>query len=118
MIFPLTCQYLGKTNGTLFPWEQKSATGKVTRHYWPKDHCLEREPLHLEAEVWSIVEKFPEKYVLVLSDPEGKPIEITGGNLREMQERGELTLHPSTYRLVYDNDIDTVIFPPDQFHSS
>jgi hypothetical protein len=76
----------------------------VTLHYWPKDHCLEAEPLQLEAEVWSMVEKLPESYVLVLSDPEGKPVEITGAHLRDMQERGELTLHPSTYRLVYEND--------------
>ena len=96
--------WIAKANSGLFPWEQRSASGEVIRHFWPKDHCLERDPLQLEAEIWSIVEKFPETYVLVLSDPEGQPVEITGGQLREMQERGELTLHPSTYRLVYEND--------------
>lgn len=96
--------WIGKANGGLFPWEQRTASGEVIRHYWLKDHCLERDPLQLEAEIWSIVENFPETYVLVLMDREGQPVEITGASLREMQERGELTLHPSTYRLVYEND--------------
>ena len=98
--------WIAKTVDGLFPWEQRSASGEVTRHYWAKDHCLQRDPLQLEAEIWSIAEKFPETYVLVLSDLEGQPIEITGAQLREMQDRGELTLHPSTYRLVLKNDDD------------
>jgi hypothetical protein len=95
--------WIAKASGSLFPWELRTASGEIARHYWPKDHCLEKEPLQVEAEVWSIVEKSPEKYVLVLSDPEGKPVEITGEKLSEMQERGELTLHPSTYRLVLEH---------------
>ncbi len=92
--------WIAKSLDGLFPWEQRSASGEVTRHYWPRDHCLQRDPLQLKAEIWSIAEKFPETYVLVLSDLEGEPVEITGGQLREMQDRGELTLHPSTYLLV------------------
>lgn len=95
---------IARANGGLFPWELRSAGGEITRHYWPKDHCLEREPLELEAEIWSIVEKSPESYVLVLANLEGTPVEITGDQLREMQESGELTLHPSTYRLVFEHD--------------
>ena len=96
--------WIARANGGLFPWELRSAGGEITRHYWPKDHCLEREPLQLEAEIWSIVEKSPESYVLVLANLEGAPVEITGDQLREMQESGELTLHPSTYRLVFEHD--------------
>ena len=96
--------WIAKSNGSLFPWEQRSASGDVVRHFWPKDHCLEREPLQLEADIWGIVEKHPENYVLVLSDPEGQPVEISGTHLCEMRERGDLTLHPSTYRLVYEHD--------------
>jgi hypothetical protein len=96
--------WIGKANGTLFPWEQRSASGEVIRHYWPKDHCLEREPLQLDAEIWGIVENQPETYALVLSNPEGNPVEISGRRLCEMREHGDLTLHPSTYRLVYEHD--------------
>lgn len=96
--------WIARANGGLFPWELRSAGGKITRHYWPKDHCLEREPLELEVEIWSIVEKSPETYVLVLANLEGAPIEVTGDQLREMQESGTLSLHPSTYRLVFEHD--------------
>lgn len=96
--------WIAKTNGSLFPWEQRSASGDVVRHYWPKNHCLEREALQLGADIWSLVEKYPENYVLVLSNPEGQPVEISGTRLCEMRERGNLTLHPSTYRLVYEHD--------------
>lgn len=96
--------WIARAHGGLFPWELRSAGGEVKRHYWPKDHCLERDPLELEAEIWSIVEKSPESYVLVLANFEGAPVEITGDQLREMQESGELTLHPSTYRLVFKHD--------------
>jgi len=96
--------WIGRAHGALFPWEQRSASGEVVRHYWPKDHCLEREPLQLEADIWGMVEKQPETYALVLSNSEGKPVEISGGRLCEMREHGDLTLHPSTYRLVYEHD--------------
>ena len=96
--------WIAKANGTLFPWEQRSASGDVVRHYWPKDHCLEREPLQLEADIWGIVEKHPENYMLVLSNPEGQPVEISGTRLCEMRDRGDLALYPSTYRLVYEHD--------------
>ena len=96
--------WISKANGSLFPWEQRSASGEVLHHYWPKDHCLEREPLQLESEIWSIIENHPETYVLVLSNPDGNPVEVSGIRLRDMRERGDLTLHPSTYRLVYEHD--------------
>ena len=93
--------WIAKSNGSLFPWEQRSSSGDVVRHYWPKDHCLEREPLQLEVDIWGMVEKHPKNYVLVLSNPEGQPVEISGTRLCEMRERGDLTLYPATYRLVY-----------------
>lgn len=95
-------KWIAKGNGSLFPWELRSASGDVLNHYWPKSHCLEREPLQLEAEVWNMVDRFPDKYRLVLVNADNEPIEITGDNLREMQDQGALTLHPSTYRLVYE----------------
>jgi len=96
---------IGRANGELFPWQLRSRSGEIARYYWPKDHCLERAPLELEAEVWSIIEKSPGTYVLVLAAPDGKPIEVGREKLRAMQEGGTLTLHPATYRLVFrDNE--------------
>jgi len=93
---------ISKANGMRFPWEMYSASGDLLKCYWPKDHCIQEEPLQLAAEIWSLCEKSPGKYSLVLADAAGAPVEVSGGRLKEMCDRGELTLHPATYRLVYE----------------
>lgn len=95
-----------KSVDSFFPWEKRSASGEIICYYWAKDHCLRRDPLEIEFEVWSAVEKSPETYVLILSDLEGQPIEIKGTKLQEMKDRKDLELYPSTYRLVLRNDGD------------
>lgn len=96
--------WIGRANGTRFPWERRSAGGEILRHYYPKDHCLEHEPLQLEADVWGLLDQKPELYSFILINPEGGPVEMTGARLRALRDGGELTIHPATYRLVYDLD--------------
>ena len=96
--------WIARANGTRFPWERRTASGDLVRYYWPKDHCLEREPLQLEADVWRLIEQHPKTYALVLSDIEGNPVGVTGSRLRAMCDEGKVTLYPATYRLVYDHD--------------
>lgn len=96
---------IGKANGASFPWEQRSQDGDLLKHYWPKDHCLEREPLELDAAIWGMLER-GENYVLVLSDPDGDPIEVPSDHLIQLREREVLSLHPATYRLVIEHDKD------------
>jgi hypothetical protein len=96
--------WIGRSNGARFPWERRSAGGEVLRHYYPKDHCLEREPLQIEADVWGLVDQKPDIYSFILINPEGEPVEMTGSRLRALREGGEITIHPATYRLVYDLD--------------
>lgn len=96
--------WIGRANGTRFPWERRSAGGEILRHYYPKDHCLEREPLQLEADVWGLLDQKPDVYSFILINPEGDPVEMTGVRLRALRDGGELTIHPATYRLVYDLD--------------
>ncbi|WP_347271706.1 sacsin N-terminal ATP-binding-like domain-containing protein [Rhizorhabdus histidinilytica] len=96
--------WIGRGNGTRFPWERRSASGEVQRHYYPKDHCLEHEPLQLEADVWGLLDQKPDLYSFILINPEGDPVEMTGAHLRALRDGGELTIHPATYRLVYDLD--------------
>jgi hypothetical protein len=96
--------WIGKANGARFPWEHRTAGGDLVRYYWPKDHCLQQEPLQLEADVWGLIEQHPETYALILSNIEGGPVEVTGARLRAMRDGGEVTLFPATYRLVYDHD--------------
>lgn len=96
--------WIGRANGMRFPWERRSAGGEILRHYYPKNHCLEHEPLQVEADVWGLLDQNPELYSLILINPEGGPVEMTGARLRTLRDGGELTIHPATYRLVYDLD--------------
>lgn len=92
-----------KTAGHSFPWEKLSASGDIICYYLPKDHCLEFEPLQIESDIWGLLEKYPEKYFLILSRPNGEPVEVSGGQLLAMRDEGKITLCPATYRLVYEH---------------
>ena len=96
--------WIARANGTRFPWERRTASGNLVRYYWPKNHCLEREPLQLEADVWKLIEQSPQTYALILSDIKGNPVGVTGSRLLAMRDEGKVTLYPATYRLVYDHD--------------
>ena len=92
---------LERTVGNVFPWELKSASGTTERYYWPREHCIQQEPLHLEAEIWELCLKFPDLYSLVLISVSGTPIEVDGNRLAKMQEEQALVLYPAAYRLEY-----------------
>jgi len=96
--------WIGRANGSRFPWECRSSAGEVLCHYYPKEHCLELEPLQIEADVWGLLDQRPNDYSFILTTPEGEPVEMTGTRLCAMREGGEITIHPATYRLVYDLD--------------
>lgn len=98
--------WIGKATGDRFPWEKRSAKGDLIQHYLPKDHCLERDPLQLDADVWGLIDKFPNNYALILSNVQGEPSEVLGAQLRAMLEAGKLVLYPASYRLVIDHDRD------------
>ena len=95
--------WICQTNGNSFPWELRSAEGALVRYFWPKDHCLDRTPLQLEADIWGLIDQYPDTHSLLLTDVQGYPTEITGARLRAMREEGSITLYPASYRLVYDN---------------
>ena len=86
--------WIGRANGARFPWERRSASGDVQRHYYPKEHCLEREPLQIEADVWGLLDQKPDAYSFILVNPEGEPVEMTGARLRALRDGGEITIHP------------------------
>jgi hypothetical protein len=94
--------YIEKVSGGhIFPWERRSAGGIVLQCYWDKEHCIRRDALQLDADVWNLCDQHPDKYTLLLVDADDTPMEITGRRLREMCDGGELTLYPAKYRLVY-----------------
>ena len=96
--------WLDRTRGNVFPWELRSSTGELVRYYWYKEHCIQREPLELDAEIWDLCQQNPDLYSMVLTDINGSPIEIAGNQLVQMREQYELIIHPAAYRLVYRGD--------------
>ena len=94
-----------KAQGALFPWELRNHDGEVIKHYIPMEHCLERDHLQLGADIWGVLEREPDNYALILIDPDGKPVEVSGKILNGLRVAGVLTLHPSTYRLVIEHNI-------------
>lgn len=90
-----------------FPWQLYSPSGLLLRSYWVNEHCLEREPLEIRAEVWSLLKNSPEGYALILCDPFGEPFEISGSRIVGLTEEGEVTLFPASYRLVYNPERET-----------
>jgi len=94
--------FIARANGMRFPWELRSASGELLQCYWLKDHCLQKEPLDLAAELWNLCDQSPQKYSLILSDESGDPVEISGNRLQEMRDRGEISFHAATFRLVYE----------------
>jgi len=97
-------RWIGRTSGSRFPWESRNASGELLINYYLKEHCLEREPLQLDAEVWGLIDQRPGTSSLILLNTEDEPVELTGTNLRGMCDEGQVTLYPATYRLVYDHD--------------
>jgi hypothetical protein len=73
------------------------------RCYLPVRKCFQQEPLELEADVWALLERRPNTYALIVTMPDGQPVELTGSALGAMRERGEVTLHPARYRIVHES---------------
>ena len=92
--------WIGRANGARFPWERHSVNGDILSHYYPKEHCLEREPLQIEADVWGLLDQKPDAYSFILFNTEGDAVEMTGARLRALRDGGAITIHPAAYRLV------------------
>jgi hypothetical protein len=99
--FHVDGSWINRTHESSFPWERHSATGEVLLRYDPRNHCLEREPLQIEADTWGLLEQRPDLYSFIFVDAEGEPVEMTGGRLRALRESGDIVVHPATYRIVY-----------------
>jgi len=81
-----------------------SASGELQQCYWAKDHSIQRETLQLDADVWELCDKLPDKYTLLLAALDGTPTEYSGHRIRELRSSGRLTLFPANYRLVFNHD--------------
>jgi hypothetical protein len=96
--------WIGRTAEGVFPWEQRTPSGDLMRMFWPRELCLEHEPLELPAEVWRLLELHPETYSLVLVNPIGQPAEISGVTLHTSLQAGRIKFYPAAYRIVQNNE--------------
>jgi hypothetical protein len=99
--------WIERASGASFPWERYSPAGELLQCYWVKDHCIEREPLQIEAEVWELCANHPEKYSLLLATPAETPVEYSGKRLCTLLDSGRVTLFPASYRLVYEDSLSS-----------
>lgn len=95
---------LVKVNGAVFSWERRSIAGEIVQYYWIREHCLAREPLQINYEVWAAVELQPDQYTFILTGPEEEPHELSGRMLCAMRDTGQLKLDPAAYRLTLNYD--------------
>ncbi len=95
---------LERNSGNPFPWEFKSAQGDVLRSYWTKEHCIQKEPLELDSDLWELCKQSPASYGLVLTNMSGTPVQFLGSHLVELLEQHRLVLYPAKYRLKYTGD--------------
>jgi len=100
---------LAKDNSGVFNWERRTRSGEVVRYYWAKDHCLQDEALQVEAALWSLIDAQPDTHALILADPQGGAIEVSGAALKRMRDEGRLGLYPATYRMAMKNDEDVCV---------
>lgn len=91
---------LEKVAANIAPWEKRDSTGNVVRRYWSKAQCLERDTLELPSELWNLLKNNPEMVSLILTNPEGHPVEVSGERLLRRVDAEEINLYPATYRLV------------------
>jgi len=92
--------FIEKSRNSIFPWEYRKTGGGLVRYFFPKDQCLELEPLEIPSEVWGLIEQDPLLHTLILVSPENLPVEVTGSELLDLRETKHLNLFPASYRLV------------------
>jgi hypothetical protein len=90
---------LQRAQDSAFPWELRQPGREESQFLMPSEHCLERESIVLDAEVWSLLRSSDAKYVLLLLAPDSSPILRTGSDLAKDIENRRIALYPAKYRL-------------------
>ena len=94
--------WIGRTREALFPWERRSSSGQLVTYYLDVDHCLEQEPLQLAADLWDALRELPGQYSLILASADDAPVEISGKELKKLENEGKLKLYPASYRIALE----------------
>lgn len=84
---------------TPFHWRRFNAAGNAVTRYWASPHCLERSGVEIPVELWGLFSRSPSECSLILLDSEGRPKELPGRDLLQMEKDNVITLYPAKYRI-------------------
>jgi hypothetical protein len=89
-----------------FNLELVTPSGDVECRYWVSSQKILDGQIELAAELWEQIRGTPSITSLVLEKEEDQPFEITGRELMQLEEKGEIKLYPAKYRLRWRSNDD------------
>jgi hypothetical protein len=82
-----------------FYWTHFTEDGMPGESYWPSEKCLKTGGVDVPADVWALLTKLPEQYVLLSAKTDGSPVVLSGKQLNSLKEKGIIRITAATYRL-------------------
>jgi hypothetical protein len=90
--------WLQKSDGS-FSWERYSSKGNILCRYWVSEQCLLTGGIEMGVDLWELIRKLAGTSALILVNSEDHPVEITGNEIVNKVDTGEVVLYPAKYRL-------------------
>jgi len=81
-----------------FHWKLKAKDGNDI-DYWVSSQCLQRAGIEIPAEVWNLVQHYPQSVSLILIDETGNPMELSGRKIVSWNISKKIELFASKYRI-------------------
>jgi hypothetical protein len=80
-------------------WYVTSADGEIIHSYWAREQCLDEKPVVIPAEIWSVFERQPERWTVVLVDIDHVPVAIPAARLLVWVRSGKAAVQAAEYRI-------------------
>lgn len=88
-----------RSESSPFPWEIRDNTGALIQALLPQEHCLERDSIMIDSEVWGLLQNPNSTHALLLIAPDSTPSVLTGKEVAAAVSEGRIALFPAKYRL-------------------
>jgi hypothetical protein len=82
-----------------FTWHMFSPDGELVHRFWVSRHYLDTSGFEIDASIYEMVKRNPDTCDLLLMDPEGQPMILSGEELLARKNNEEVILDPAKYRL-------------------
>ena len=87
-----------KRSAGLFRWQISRAEGTVVSRLWLAPQSL-TVGVELPAEIWNVLKQSPSDCTFVFEDNRGSPLSLSGEQILQEFETGNIKLFPATYRI-------------------